>query len=78
MASEHVEFLRTSVANLKTVGAGLRALAADHARRIREVAGDREASLALASELDQEAADDAKAITDNTVASGEAPPLPPA
>lgn len=73
MASEHVEFLRTSVANLKTVGAGLRALSADHAARLRAVAGDREATLALAAELEAEAGADAQAVIDNTVASFEAP-----
>lgn len=73
--SSHIDNLTQKVAAMKTVGASVRTLLAGLADRVRAAAGDEAATNALAAEIDAEAATDAQAVIDNTVASGE-PPTP--
>ena len=77
MASEAVTRLTEEVAEAKTVNASARTLIAGLAERVRAVAGDEAATLALATELDAENAAMAQAVADGTIAEGEPTPTEP-
>ena len=59
-----------AVAALKSADQSLILLVQSLAQLIRDTAGDREAALALANEVDAEAATVAQAVTDNTPNAG--------